>query len=591
MEETLELRADQQTYDTIEQVLISVGNVLLQFQAAELKADRIQTTLQDRQVIAEGNVTLTRGNQVLQGDRIEYNLITDQGRLFKPRGTIFLPTSDQDFSLATPTTNTVGSTPLNPLNDPLQPQDGLATEEQGESGVRQLRFAADRIDFTSGTWRAINIRITPDPFAPAELELRADQAQLMQITTSEDRVTLKRPRLVFDQALAIPVLQSQVTLSDQRRDPFTVRVGFDQEDRGGFFVGRRFTPLDNRRFRLTLTPQFFLERAIDEDFDVTDPDLYGLTLGFRSRLTPTTIFKGFGSLSSFDLANVDDNLRSILALQQWIGPNQLSVESAYRERVVNGSLGEQEIENRNGVIFSSANMRLGQTGLDLHYRLGAEFITANTDAIDLAPLDSLGRFQASLNLSREFLLWRGRPLPPTPTAGLRYTGKPLTPYLGLVASLTGVTNAYTNGDSQNLILGTVRFEGQLGHFSRPYFDYTAFNIGYSQGGQVGLSPFLFDRVVDQQVVSAGLLQQIYGPIRAGFQTSINASTGELFNTDIIVDYSRRTYGLSFRYNLTLDIASVLFRLSDFNFVGNRGPLTSPEVSAVEAGVQQINEPF
>jgi hypothetical protein len=161
----------------------------------------------------------------------------------------------------------------------------------------------------------------------------------------------------------------------------------------------------------------------------------------------------------------------------------------------------------------------------------------------------------------------------------------------LVVGLTGVTSAYTNGDNQNLLIGTLRLEGELGHFSRPYLDYTAFNIGYSQGGQIGESPFLFDRVVDQQVISAGVLQQIYGPIRAGFQTSINVETGELFNTDIILDYSRRTYGLNFRYNLTLDIASVLFHLSDFNFVGNSGPLTSPEVGAVEAGVQQTNDPF
>ena len=587
----LELFANQQSYDTLQQVLTAVGEVLLRFREAELKADRLQTTITNRQVVAEGNVTLTRGNQVLQGDRIEYSIETDHGRLFKPRGIIFLPTSDRDFSVNTPTTNSVGSTPINPLNDPLQPQDQDPAQPRANGGVRQIRFEADRIDFTSGTWQAINIRITPDPFTPAEIELRADQAELMQVSESEDQVKLKRPRLVFDQALSIPVLQSRLTLSNQRRDPFTVRVGFDQEDRGGFFVGRRFIPVDNRQLSLSITPQFFLERAIDREFDVTDPDLYGLTLGLRSKLAPKTVFKGFGSLSSFDLANVDDHLRSILKLQQGIGPNQLSAESAFRERVVNGSLGEQEIRNRNGLIFNGATTRLGQTGLDLRYRLGAELITANTDAPSLAPLDSLGRFQASLNLRRHFLLWRGQPLPPTPTAGLRYTGAPLIPYLRLVAGLTGVTSAYTNGDNQNLLIGTLRLEGELGHFSRPYLDYTAFNIGYSQGGQIGESPFLFDRVVDQQVISAGVLQQIYGPIRAGFQTSINVETGELFNTDIILDYSRRTYGLSFRYNLTLDIASVLFHLSDFNFVGNRGPLTSPEVGAVEAGVQQTNDPF
>jgi hypothetical protein len=102
---------------------------------------------------------------------------------------------------------------------------------------------------------------------------------------------------------------------------------------------------------------------------------------------------------------------------------------------------------------------------------------------------------------------------------------------------------------------------------------------------------LFDRAIDRQVLSAGVLQQVYGPVRLGFQTSINLETGELFNTDIILDYSRRTYGLTLRYNPNLQVGSIVFRINSFNWSSNQDLLSSPEIGAVEAGVGQTNNPF
>jgi hypothetical protein len=93
------------------------------------------------------------------------------------------------------------------------------------------------------------------------------------------------------------------------------------------------------------------------------------------------------------------------------------------------------------------------------------------------------------------------------------------------------------------------------------------------------------------VLSGGFLQQVYGPFRLGFQTSVNLSSGELFNTDIILDYSRRTYGITLRYNPVLQIGSLVFRINSFNWLSNPDPLTGPEVGVVEGGVGQTNSPF
>jgi lipopolysaccharide export system protein LptA len=588
----VELAADQQEYDTLKRVVTAVGNVLLNYRAAQLKADRVQTLVGPKQVIAEGNVQLTRGEQVLQGDRLEYQLDQNQGVLFKPSGVINLPTTREDLSPATPATNRTGNNPLTSIRDSLQLTAPAAIE--AKDGLQRLRFEADRIEFTGQTWTATNVRITSDPFSPPELEVRADQAQLQRISSQEDVVTLKRPRLVFDQQVSLPIPRSKIVLSRKREDPFSVNLGFDDRDRGGLYVGRQFTAISDRAFTLSFTPQIFVQRAIlEKNFNFLSPDVYGLDISLKGEISERTKLGGYVALRSFDFSDFANNVRAGLRLAHSINEYQLAFEAAYRERVFNGSLGEQTIQSRAGIIFNAPTRTLGKTGIELRYRLSAEYITAQTDPNLFGGTEtlSLGRFQGSASLERAFDLWRGKTLPPTATEGLRYTPRPIQPSLQLITGVTGVVSGYSNGDLQSSLIGSIKLQGQFGHFSRDTLDYTGFFVGFSQGLRGGESPFLFDRFVDEQVVSGGFLQQVYGPFRLGFQTSVNLSSGELFNTDIILDYSRRTYGITLRYNPVLQIGSLVFRINSFNWLSNPDPLTGPEVGVVEGGVGQTNSPF
>jgi hypothetical protein len=113
----------------------------------------------------------------------------------------------------------------------------------------------------------------------------------------------------------------------------------------------------------------------------------------------------------------------------------------------------------------------------------------------------------------------------------------------------------------------VGVQGQIGNFSGESFDYTGFNINYFQQFRGNSSPFLFDRVVDNRLLSAGINQQIIGPWRLGIQASVNLDTGQAVSTDYYVEYSRRTYNFLIRYNPTLRLGSIGFRLNDFNWDG------------------------
>jgi hypothetical protein len=170
---------------------------------------------------------------------------------------------------------------------------------------------------------------------------------------------------------------------------------------------------------------------------------------------------------------------------------------------------------------------------------------------------------------------------------LRYSPYPLTPYIALYTGVRGVYSGYSNGDTQPVLTGTLSLQGQFGHFSRDFLDYTAVYLGYSLTAPGGESPFLFDRYVDRQVFSFGIVQQLVGPLRIGFQSSINLDRDSEIDTDYILEYSRRTYAISLRYNPVREVGSLSLRISDFNWGTTPEPFSgSPETGSVDGGVQR-----
>jgi lipopolysaccharide export system protein LptA len=623
----VEVIADRQEYNTNEEIITATGNVEIRFSNGVLVAERVQVNLRNRLAVAEGEVVLTRGEQILRGDRFEYNFVQDSGAIISANGEIYQPSTSNDFDTSAPVNSSsefIADRTLSDrlaLNQPLQRvttaegysfsigrtnlSNPVAPQTQGGAGINRIRFQADRVDFDAERWTATNVRLTNDPFSPPELELRAASATYRNIAPLVDEVILDNSRIVFDQSFSLPTFQDRIVLDRRRRSPGLFTIGYDGTDRGGLYIERGFKIIDTDSVSFDLKPQYLLQRVIfpdtfrsdddiEEDIDPFSLSALGLIADLDVTLAQRTTFRALGSFASLDPNNMAENLRVRVGLRQLIGeierPHSLSLEYKYRERIYNGSLGFQTVNNNFGLLLASPDIPLGDTGINLSYQAAIEQIEASTDRPDLLEagqtddLISLTRYQGSASLNRGFLLWQGDALPPTAEEGLRYTPTPVQPYLKLVTGITGATSVYSNGDSQPLLTANVGILGQLGHFSEDFFDYTGFNLAYSQSLRGDESPFLFDRFVDAQTLSWGITQQIYGPIRVGVQSSFNLDNSDTISTDFFVEYSRRTYNILLRYNPVLEIGSISLRISDFNWSGNPGSLDGTDIRPVQRGI-------
>ncbi|CDN12583.1 FIG00873517: hypothetical protein [Richelia intracellularis] len=611
----IEVIADRQEYDEQRRIITAEGKVVVRFDGTVVDAERLQVNLDNSIAVGEGNVALARGDQLLRGDKFTYNFIQDRGELQGGKGEIFIPTAGRDFSFLPTDVTTGGIT--EPISDRIRANQPLTASSPGavnftiggvsnvsnlptpkQGGVvKKVRFEAARVDFYPRGWQAQDVTLTNDPFSPPELEVRAKKVTLTRKSPLKARIKTQGQRLVFDRGLSLPIPKNSQTIDRRERDvtPGLVSFGFDGDERGGLFLERRFQIRSTETSRWSITPQFFVQEATEGPSNIAS--VFGLKSRLNFDFSERTVLEGTGSLTSLDLSQVEDNLRANLRLRQQLGnlqnPHNLTMQFNYRDRLFNGTLGFQTVQSSIGGILTSPIIPLGK-GINFSYKTGAQYITTDTDRQDLldAVRDnnrvSLGRFQGSAALSGGLLLWRGKGLPPTAKEGLRYTPNPVVPFLTAYAGVTGTSSFYTNGDNQSTLIGSIGLQGQLGYFSKQFFDYTGFNISLSQGINSGTSPFLFDRNVDTTVLSAGITQQLYGPLRVGFQTTINLDTGESSTTDYILEYSRRTYGITFRYNPVLELGAVSFRISDFNWTGGTNPFDPSEVKPVVGGVKRGN---
>jgi Protein of unknown function (DUF3769) len=600
---TIELNAEQQEFDNTTQIVTANGKVVVRFNKAILNADKLRVDLKTKTAIAEGNVSLIRGKQILYGNEFQYNFEEDRGSIVGARGDIYQPTLVSDLNVI-PKPNIANSTPIGErafseplLSDQLRNNQPIKTiQNTGSTGVSvfsdrdidyqptlkpsgtvsRLRFQADKVDFFGDRVTAEKIRITNDPFSPPELQVKAERAQFKIINSEEDKITASNPRLTIDNSFDIPIPRDQLVINKAGKESNPFNVGFDGAERGGIYVENTFYPIFDPRFKVTVTPQYFIQRAVT-GLNFFDGSVFGVKTTLVGDFGPDTTIQASAALAGLNFDKFDSNFRSKVSVNQKLNlfsyRHTFVGEAAYRQQIFNGSLGFQDVQSSLGGVLTSPNIPLGNTGVNIDYQVGAQLISANTDRQNLlAPVRSndlvtLSRYQTAVNLTKSFRLWEGTGLPADQKETYNYSPVPVVPYLQLNTGIKGAASSYSSGDTQSSLGYNVGIQGQFGNFAKSSFDYTGFNINYFQQFRGNSSPFLFDRTIDNRLLSAGINQQISGPFRLGIQASLNLDTGQQVSTDYYLEYSRRTYNFIVRYNPTLQLGSIGFRLNDFNWDG------------------------
>ena len=570
--EPVNVVGDRQEYDLNTKTFTAEGNVVVKYQRSELKADRVTLNIETQEVVADGNVFFTRGDQRIVGSKLTYNYGNVKGELLNASGSVDLGNLSNPEAAQSPADTATNSVTISLTG----------TGDASEGNVRRLGFVAERLIIDGDRWVAENLRLTNDPFKPPELELVTPKATLTPISPTQNRLDLESPRIVFDQGFSLPLPVNSIILDRFQRFAPAV-VGFDRRDRDGVFYQQSFDVITQPNLSFQVSPQLLLQRAFSSQSGLLGFDILGVVATLNGAFDNGQSLSARASFSGLDFTRLDSILRVNANHQMPIGNHTLLSQYAFRDRIFNGSLGFQDVNNLFGSTLISPNYTLGDSQISLNYQVSAQLVGAVRDDVQPSTVGSLIRVQTAATLARTFPLLRGQPAPAEKESGLRFSPRPITPKLDAFVSVQGVNSLYSNGANQAVLYGTLGLSAEVGNFIKDAFDYTAFTVGYTQAFSTGKSPFLFDRVADNRSLTAGIVQQIYGPIRFGIQQSWNLDTGNLFDSVYSLEYARRTYAVVIRYNPTQGLGEFLLRVSDFNWTRSTNNVTN-----VQNGVERRN---
>lgn len=494
----------------------------------------------------------------------------------------------------------------------IQSQNTSANKKLVSGTVGRWRFQAAKLTITPDGWQADRIGMTNDPFTPAQTWLDAENVVARSQPNGDILISADRNRLILEDQLPIPVSRNQRIQKKQQVENRWV-LGNDGKDRDGNFIGRQLRPIKiGSTGELALQPQFLVRRAALGTTDSyvlpgqlpgaspsSQPaefsDLFGLVASYTGPLLGFTSDANL-SISTFNPKNFANGTRSWGDLQRdvslpLVGTSTARLFGAYRYRTWNGSLGEQDVYSAYGVSLEQRGTlpNWGRLSSSYIWRLGIGSFQGNQ--YESVNLTDLWRGSGVIAINSALPVWTGKPLPLTATEAYRNVGTAIVPGLTFNTNFSVIAAYYGTGDHQNQFSFSAGPTLTLGHFSKPFLDYTQLTI--TGGGTLlnGLSPFSFDRAADLATIGVGLSQQIYGPLVLSGGIGVNVdgrspNYGDLTGSYVELKWQRRSYEFSIYYSPYEQLGGVRIKLNDFSFTGTGVPFVP-----VHPGSDIGNRPF
>ncbi len=496
----------------------------------------------------------------------------------------------------------------------LQPLTNKENRKFVSGMISRWRMQANQLKVTPKGWQADRVAFTNDPYTPAQSWVDASGVVAYQEANGDLVIQAKSNQLILEDRLPIPLQRNQRFEKDREVENRWV-MAVDSEDRDGFYLGYNLKPLEvGKRGTLNLQPQFMVRRALDgttssyvlpgqpigsspKSQPTRIGDLFGLLARFDTRVLGLNV-DVVGDFSTFDPSNFANGTRSWADISRSfklpvIGKTTARGFAAYRFRVWNGSLGEQDVYSALGVSLEQdvALPNLGSITNRMFWRAGVgNFQGTQFTSVNLADL-----WRASLygSINSRLQLWTGKPLNPGTELATRFSPTPVVPGLALNSNLNMNLAYYGDGTNQQAVSISGGPTLTLGHLQKNFFDYTQFTIAGGGTLRQGVSPFSFDRIVDLGTLGVGLTQQLVGPLMFSGGVGFNVDPNSEFYGDVVDSYvelrwQRRAYELAIYYSPYQGIGGVRVKLNDFNFRGTGLPFVpyTPPGLAADAAIQR-----
>jgi hypothetical protein len=490
-----------------------------------------------------------------------------------------------------------------------------ATNSQLVSGtVGRWRFQAASLVLTPEGWRGDRVAFSNDPFTPAQSWVDAEGVEARLRVNGDTVIQAKRNRLILEDRLPLPLQRNLVFKKKKDVDNRWV-LASDGTDRNGFYIGHNFKPIKlASRTQLELQPQFMVQRALNGSTNSyvlpgqpagnapsSQPTRIGDLFGVVARLRGPLL--GFNSdvtlnASTLDPSNFANGTRSWGDLSRplslpLLGEVTTRLFGAYRYRIWNGSVGEQDIYSAIGIsLEQTKNLpNLGAIRNNYYARIG--YGTFQGNMFQSSTIASFSRSSLFASLNSSLAIWTGQSL--DPDLASTYVNSPvaIVPGLSLSTNLTLSLFNYSNGSVQNSYSISGGPTLTLGHFTKPFLDYTQITITGGGSWRTGQSPLSFDQLVDLGTVGVGLTQQLIGPLvfNGGIGLNVDPNSpyyGNVTGSYVELRWQRRSYELGIYYSPYEQLGGIRVKLHDFNFDGTGVPFVPYQPSTAQSA---RNRPF
>ena len=578
--EELIIQSDIQS--EINNILSAQGNVSVSYKGKFLKADSLIYDKLNKKISAKGNIVLILGDQIFKISQLEYSFISEQGYLLDVKGYIntakFIENLYSNFNLSD----------INKLENLLDLEKSEVLNTPGK--VENWIFSTDKMTIDGTKWRSKKAVFSNDLLELKQVKVVINSLEAIP-TGEKVRFKTSLNYLIFDEKVSIPFWLGERTLNTSEEFfDFDNRwtLGYDNLDKDGYFIGRKFNSIDIfDDFVIDLEPQFLIQRSlrgntksfVKKDDSITSEKVKSNT-SFKDYFALNAKIKGpinnwdleiEKNINSFDMNKFADAFRFQTSLTKEINflnsKWDKSFYGIYRERVWNGSLGEAEIYRGFGSRLEKENSWVinGFKKTEL-LSLGLANLTA--EALNTKNLVTKLKGHLFYSLDQQFPISVEEPKNKSIDTSYKYISEPIIKGLNFKTKLEASYSFYEDGAHQEYLGLGLGPELILGNFKNKTFDYTRISILPLYKFKSGDSVFKFDQNYDKFTLDIAFDQQLFGPVVLKSNgtldlTSDSADHGEFINSKISLHWKKRSYEFGIFYQPHNQSGGISFSLFGF----------------------------